>query len=94
MIIISLHFRDCSALVLTLGSMTMKTVPRKRDAPALTDLVTRGMSQEEVVEVVRSSSYDHFTIELVDTQVRRIIHLFVQQDDKTECWKKQLSFVV
>lgn len=74
--------------------MTMKTVPRKRDAPALTDLVTRGMSQEEVVEVVRSSSYDHFTIELVDTQVRRIIHLFVQQDDKTECWKKQLSFVV
>lgn len=62
------YSKDCSALVLTLGSMTMKTVPRKRDAPALTDLVTRGMSQEEVVEVVRSSSYDHFTIELVDTQ--------------------------
>nr|XP_053626222.1 intermembrane lipid transfer protein Vps13-like [Cherax quadricarinatus] len=63
------YFKDCSALVVTLGSMLMKSIPRAKDTPAVADLVSLGHSQEEVMEAVRSSSYDHFTIELVDIQV-------------------------
>ncbi|XP_069949248.1 intermembrane lipid transfer protein Vps13-like [Cherax quadricarinatus] len=49
--------------------MLMKSIPRAKDTPAVADLVSLGHSQEEVMEAVRSSSYDHFTIELVDIQV-------------------------
>nr|XP_045626468.1 vacuolar protein sorting-associated protein 13C-like isoform X1 [Procambarus clarkii] len=63
------YFEGCSALVVTLGSLLMKSVAQAKDSLALTDLVSLGHSQEEVMQAVRSSSYDHFTIELVDIQV-------------------------
>lgn len=56
-------------MVVTLGSVQMKSKPRAKDSPALTELVSRGHSQEEVMDIVRSSSYDHFIIELTDIQV-------------------------
>ncbi|KAG7176031.1 Vacuolar protein sorting-associated protein 13C-like [Homarus americanus] len=62
------YSRGCSALVVTLGSMKMKSVPRPKAVPAVADLVSLGHSQEEVMETVRSYSYDHFTIELIDIQ--------------------------
>lgn len=65
-----LNFRGCSALVVTLGSMLMKSISRAKDIPAVADLVSLGHTQEEVMQAVRLASYDHFTIELVDIQVQ------------------------
>lgn len=62
------YSENCSAVVVTLGSVQMKSKPRAKDSPALTELVSRGHSQEEVMDIVRSSSYDHFIIELTDIQ--------------------------
>lgn len=63
-----LYHQGCSALVLTLGSMKMISVPRDRKAPGVADLVSLGLTQQEVTEAIRNSSYDCFTIELIDIQ--------------------------
>lgn len=73
----------CSAIVVTLGSMLMKSIPRAKDVPGVADLVSLGHTQEEVMEAVRIASYDHFTIELVDIQA--IVSL------TDEDWKQTLS---
>ncbi|KAK8381851.1 hypothetical protein O3P69_015099 [Scylla paramamosain] len=77
------YSENCSAVVVTLGSVQMKSKPRAKDSPALTELVSRGHSQEEVMDIVRSSSYDHFIIELTDIQA--LVSL------TAEDWKSTLS---
>ncbi|XP_050687793.1 intermembrane lipid transfer protein Vps13-like isoform X2 [Eriocheir sinensis] len=62
------YAENCSAVVVTLGSVQMQSKPRTKDAPALSKLVSMGHSQEEVMNIVRTSSYDKFIIELVDIQ--------------------------
>ncbi|KAK3890033.1 hypothetical protein Pcinc_005997 [Petrolisthes cinctipes] len=55
-----------SAVIVTLGSVLMRSVPRDRSATVAT--ISSSHTHEETVELMRTSSYDHFTIELVNIQ--------------------------
>ncbi|XP_076066395.1 vacuolar protein sorting 13C isoform X3 [Oratosquilla oratoria] len=56
-----------SVIVLNLGSLRVASIPRQ-DSTNLANLLSQGKSQEEVMEEMRSTSYDHFNIKLTDAQ--------------------------
>lgn len=65
---VKLLYRGGSAVIVTLGSFLMRSVPRDKVAAAAA--LGSSATHEETVELMRTSSYDHFTIELVNIQVR------------------------
>lgn len=52
-----------------LGSITMKSIPKDIGQSTITEMVSGGVSQEEIIEAVRSSTYEQFSIVFTDMQV-------------------------
>ena len=61
---------NCPVIVANLGSINIRSIVKGSDQQAkLTEMVSTGKTQEEIMDAMRSSSYEQFNILLTDMQV-------------------------
>lgn len=67
------YFRNEKALVLNLGRITVSSVDKSGTSYNVKHMLSSGKNEDEVLQQLMISCYDHFNITLSDAQVRFIV---------------------
>lgn len=59
-------------MVISLGSLSLKTAPAKEDSKDVASMHTSGITSEDILKEIMDQAYDRFNLDIQDIQVSKL----------------------